>query len=296
MHITQHLKFWLSFARGKYPVRLVSATSAEIERLKYYLKVAEPWILDSSAKPANTISLFTKSAYSYDWYRMISPNDTRKCHVLFGDIQFVPASPSFCKSRPIILDNSRNVLLPFNTVRHLSFETDERSFTSKRDGAVWRGAAYKDLRRRFLKAASQIALIDAADTSLHNRRNLKAAFKSHYLTKAQQLESKLIFALEGNDVASNLKWIMASNSAPIMTKPKFETWFCEAKLIPGVHYILVNDDFSDLEEKVDFHLSNPSLTHEIAKESRNYANQFLDVHRQFALGREVIERYFALTR
>ena len=38
---------------------------------------------------------------------------------------------------------------------------------------------------------------------------------------------KFILCIEGNDVASNLKWVMSSNSVAVMPKPKFESWFME---------------------------------------------------------------------
>ena len=62
------------------------------------------------------------------------------------------------------------------------------------------------------------------------------------------LKHKFILCIEGNDVASNLKWVMSSNSVAVMPKPKFESWFMEGKLIPDHHYIQIKEDYSDLEE------------------------------------------------
>ena len=63
--------------------------------------------------------------------------------------------------------------------------------------------------------------------------------------------------MEGNDVASNLKWVMSSNSIAVMPKPKYETWFMEGLLIPDQHYILIKDDYSDLETRLKFFLDHP---------------------------------------
>ena len=38
-------------------------------------------------------------------------------------------------------------------------------------------------------------------------------------TIREHLDYKFIMALEGNDVASNLKWVMSSNSIAVMTRP-----------------------------------------------------------------------------
>ena len=35
-----------------------------------------------------------------------------------------------------------------------------------------------------------------------------------------------------------------------MPKPKFETWFMEGILVADQHYILIKDDYSDLEENL----------------------------------------------
>ena len=47
------------------------------------------------------------------------------------------------------------------------------------------------------------------------------------------LNYKFILAIEGYDVATNLKWIMSSNSLAVMPRPTYATWFMEGTLIPG---------------------------------------------------------------
>ena len=64
-------------------------------------------------------------------------------------------------------------------------------------------------------------------------------------------------ALEGNDVASNLKWVMSSNSIAVMPRPTCETWFMEGKLIPNYHYIEIKPDYSDLPEKLQYYIDHP---------------------------------------
>ena len=62
-------------------------------------------------------------------------------------------------------------------------------------------------------------------------------------------------ALEGIDVASNLKWVMSSNSIAVMPRPTCETWFMEGTLIPDYHYIEIKPDFSDLEERLNQYIT-----------------------------------------
>ena len=47
---------------------------------------------------------------------------------------------------------------------------------------------------------------------------------------SKQLCYKFIFCIEGADTATNIKWVMSSNSLCVMPKPKYETWFMEGKI------------------------------------------------------------------
>jgi nucleoside-diphosphate-sugar epimerase len=76
------------------------------------------------------------------------------------------------------------------------------------------------------------------------------------LSTQEQLQSKFIISIEGNDVATNLKWILYSNSVVIMPKPTICSWIMEDKLISGTHYIEIKSDYSDLEEKYKWCLNN----------------------------------------
>src|SRR5690606_29582030 len=84
----------------------------------------------------------------------------------------------------------------------------------------------------------------------------------HWLTEKLSIDAhldyKFILALEGNDVATNLKWVMSSNSLAVMPIPKFETWFMESTLIPDFHYVCIKDDYSDLEEKLKHYIQHPN--------------------------------------
>jgi hypothetical protein len=66
----------------------------------------------------------------------------------------------------------------------------------------------------------------------------------------------------------------------------------EGRLRAGFHYVELNDDFSDLEEKVAYYNSNPEEAHAIIKNAQNYTLQFLDEESEEALGVLVAEKYF----
>mmetsp|Transcript_17223 Transcript_17223/g.32164 ORF Transcript_17223/g.32164 Transcript_17223/m.32164 type:complete len:123 (+) Transcript_17223:764-1132(+) len=64
------------------------------------------------------------------------------------------------------------------------------------------------------------------------------------------LSYKGIIVLEGNDVSSGLKWALLSSSVVLMPEPLFTSWAMEELLEPWIHYIPIERDFSDLDEKV----------------------------------------------
>jgi len=60
------------------------------------------------------------------------------------------------------------------------------------------------------------------------------------------LKYKYLLSIEGNDVATGLKWMLYSNSV-IFTKA---TWAMEDLLLPFVHYIPIAPDYSNLLEMI----------------------------------------------
>jgi hypothetical protein len=112
---------------------------------------------------------------------------------------------------------------------------------------------------------------------------------------ADQLKFKFVISLEGNDVATNLKWIMLSNSVCFMRKPRVESWFMEGSLIPNHHYVLLDDEFSDLEDKINYYTKHTDKAMAIIKNANQYAMQFLDTRREKLISLLVLRKYFDLS-
>lgn len=108
----------------------------------------------------------------------------------------------------------------------------------------------------------------------------------------KHLDYKFILSLQGNDVATNLKWIMSSNSIAVMPKPTIETWFMEGTLIADYHYIEIASDYSDLEEKLNFYLKSPQKCLEIIRNANAYCAQFWDRNTEKLCSLMVLEKYF----
>ena len=267
-------------------------SDSESRRLSYYIKLVSSFSLTQAA-PVNAISMLKNTGYAYDWYRIFDRRDTRKCRAIFGDVSYIVDEPSFCKSRPIGSNNQNNIILPLNTVRHLRFIDDPIAFRDKKNLAIWRGAAYKSHRKEFLKSTKKSKLCDTADTSRHSGRSLTGR-PINYMSIKEQLKYKFIFAVEGNDVATNLKWAMSSGSAVVMPRPTKETWFCEGQLEPNRHFIEIRPDYGDVDEKLSYFLDHPMETEEIVREANQYCEPFRDLNRQFMIARLVADKYFSL--
>jgi len=292
MRFPDHLKFWLQYLNKNDLSISIELTGDEQVRIDMYCK--PPCKKNTFIKygnPANSFSKIHKTGYAYDWHRIIDKSETRNCHTAFKDIAHIFDEPTFCKSRPISEKNQNNVLLPLDSLRHLTFHQDKLNLSRKHNKAVFRGAVYQPHRKQFLTHASKINICDVADTGNKAQKNILGHPK-HFLSVKDQLNYKMIFAIEGFDVASNLKWIMGSNSIPVMPKPKMETWFLESRLKPNQHFLEISDDFLDIEEVVTKAISEKGLLEYINEESKKYANDFKDIKRQYQLARVVIERYF----
>ena len=86
------------------------------------------------------------------------------------------------------------------------------------------------------------------------------------VTVRHLLRYKGIVMLEGNDVASGLKWALLSDSVVLMPTPQHTSWAMEELLRPWVHYVPLNDDdaAADVEEKMQWILDHEEDARRIA--------------------------------
>ena len=276
--------------------RLARADERRVEeRVDYYNKLAGSVSLDSNATDLRGLLRERKTTYFYDLYEIARYFDPRvKFSYVFGDVREVPPYPAFVKSRPIAGDNANSVLMKLNKIRHFNFVNDAYPSEKKKNALVWRGrfSQKPNPRRMFVekymgKPGFDVGRIDTG----HAMPGLDRPF----MPVRGQLKYKFILSLEGIDVASNLKWIMSSNSIAFSQPLKFETWFMEGTLIPGVHYAELKDDFSDVEEKMEYYNSHPREAKEVVENAHRYVDQFLNpaVERKIAL--LVFEKYLEKT-
>lgn len=264
------------------------------ERVNYLCKL-DPLHIDlgDSAKPWSEIRKGNgcHSTYYYDirqWMRPFRP-ETR-INFLPGDVTQVPAVPSLTKSRPVAGDNANSVLLRLNQVRHFIWVNDTTPYHLKRPQAIFRGKVPGKPKREllFTKYFSN-QVINLGDTD----RNGLEQWRAPRMTIPQQLQYKWILAIEGNDVASNLKWIMSSQSVAVMPRPEYETWFMEGRLKPDVHYLEVAPDIYDLPDRLQWLDAHPDTAQRIIRAANEYTTQFRNAKLERLISTLVIAKYLS---
>ncbi|MCU4166019.1 glycosyl transferase family 90 [Carboxylicivirga caseinilyticus] len=266
-----------------------------LERVNYYNKIQDYTPLSKGIQLNDFLYTGRLKTYFFDtveYTRFF--NKDLKFNYLFGDITEIPSEPSIVKSRPIVESNENSVLLNLNRIRHFNFIYDRKHFADKKDRLVWRGYIKNGLVNRisFMEKFINHSMCDVGQVK---GRNIDSSWFKEKLSIQEQLEYKFIMSLEGNDVATNLKWIMSSNSVAVMPKPKFETWFMEGKLLPDYHYIHVEDDYSNLEEKLNYYMLNPDKAIGIVKNANAFVKQFQNKKQEDLISLMVLQKYFDKT-
>lgn len=269
-------------------------------RVNYYAKCGEGANLDEKETVALRNFHFPWRAkhkyttYFFDLYECVRcfPSYFRFIYK-FGDIAWEFPTTTFAKTRPIVNGKSNTVLLPLNKVRHFRFITDKYKFSDKKDMLVFRNVVRNQPHRTLLLEK----YIDhpMCDVGQINSDSPDPRFVKDYIPMENLLKYKFIASIEGNDVATNLKWVMSSNSVAVMPRPRIESWFMEGTLIPDYHYIEVKADYSDLIEKLEYYIAHPEKAEAIIEHAHAYVDEFRDRDRELLIARLTAARYFRLT-
>ena len=259
----------------------------------------------------NRIQLINNNMLFYDNYNYQIRhyvNDLRKyfseskidkfvVFIALGDINIKMNQFCFTKSRPIDLTNNYNILLNLNTPRHWGGLEDvnryDIPYNKKNNKIIWRGMSTGKQKRVIFVDKFQNNPNKNIDIKFSNlvQNTVNNNYILHNMSIKEQLESKFIISIEGNDVATNLKWILYSNSVVIMPKPTVSSWIMEDTLIPGIHYVEIMNDYSDLEEKYNWCLNNLNECNKIADNGKKYIQQFLNINTEKEITKQLIEIY-----
>jgi hypothetical protein len=117
------------------------------------------------------------------------------------------------------------------------------------------------------------------------------------LALADMLKFKGIVILEGNDLASGLKWALASRSVVLMPRPVYTSWAMEELLEPWVHYIPLGEDLVDVERKIQWMVDNDEQARQIADRGALWMVDLV-VHsdaarEELVIEQDILHRYLA---
>lgn len=264
------------------------------KRVDYYNKLSNTFVLNNPEVLLTYKKPKKHTTYYLDLMNYLKYFSSKSLFcAVFGDVTEVPNQPSFVKSRPIHGDNKNSVLLKLNKVRHFNFIKDSLSFQEKQDLLIGRSQiSPRQLQRvEFYKKYFNHPLCDLGAIK---SPKVPKEWKVPKTSIQEHLKYKFILSIEGYDVATNLKWIMSSNSIAVTPKLKYETWFMEGTLIPDYHFICIKDDYSDLEEKLNFYLNHPDKALQIIKNANKHVAQFKNRRNEDKISLAVIQKYFDL--
>jgi len=283
---------------------------------------------DTSKKALNHAYLFDRrklqlaswhgaSHYTRDvlrFYFQKSNPEKLRLILLFGDSQAYDNFPVMLKAREVqsakriqYAESPDPILAPLNTGRHFGMlqysKYLDREWHSKREALVWRGVNTgkkrsvgnrKQVVERFWNHSVQD--IDIAFNRILPEK--KGENKEEDIEKYvrpgknmwQLLQYKYLMSIEGNDVATGLKWMLYSNSVVFMAPPTHVTWAMEDKLIPYYHFIPIKPDYSDLYEQVQWARRNDVFCHQMSKQATNYVSALWASKKAILTNQGIIDR------
>ena len=214
-----------------------------LQRVNYYCKLNADSQYDKTAWENRAVSLrkqpiTRQKVYYFDAMEIARYfNQSLRWILDPGDKPYVAPEPAIVKNRPLVENNDNSVILKLEKVRHFLFVNDRKAWRDKKNVTIFRGdlGPRKENRDVFMNlfADGQSKMVDAAST---NRSEAHPEWQKGKMTIGEHLDYKFIMSLEGNDVASNLKWVMSSNSIAVTPRLTQETWFMEGTLKPDYHY------------------------------------------------------------
>jgi len=253
----------------------------------------------------------------YIWKALDSSYKKKKRYIVWYPHDRVEAFsfPVIVKTRPIHShDQHGSILFKLNTGRHFDminsvYKKDPMMFDKKKPSVIWRGSptgygfgnniphrptSRETLVKTFFSSSSpflDIGLVLTKKQRKTDKYKKYIRYEKPQKTLKELLSYKYILSIEGNDVASNLKWAMSSNSVVIMPKPRICSWFLESMLKPYIHYIPVHDDFHDLEHQVKWAEKNPQKCKDIIRNAHAHIEIFLEQTNERVLLQKILKYY-----
>jgi glycosyltransferase involved in cell wall biosynthesis len=165
-----------------------------------------------------------------------------------------------------------NICDYFNQVHDIN----KNNFEDKSDVLLWRGGYSNVLRHEFVKKMNTIKFNQPVDVKLLNLycqgKNVSDDLIGLFINSKKFRENKIFFIIDGAVISSNYMWGFASGCVPVLITQS-KAWFSEI-IKPGFHYVNVNPDLSDLEEKINWIYDNPRESQKIIDNALNLCKTY----------------------
>jgi len=183
--------------------------------------------------------------------------------------------------------------MKLNQVRHFRFISHDKPFSVKKNMVVFRNVVNRQPQRYLL--LEKFHDHPLCDVGQVNANPEHPEYVKPFMPIDEQLEYKFICCIEGHDVATNLKWVMSSNSLAVMPEPTMESWFMEGKLIADYHYVKVKPDYSDMIAKVEYYATHREEAEQIIHHAHEWVKMFQDQRQERLTELLTAEQYFKQT-
>ena len=175
---------------------------------------------------------------------------------------------------------------PLSHLQTIVQNGQDTKWEDKKNVVHWRGGGNTGLEKGsrlvFSKTYGMQGDEDGVNIGIHamspeNKRRYNVSRCEHCFKPEQEvktmLQYKYLLSLEGNDVATDLKWKLASSSVVFMPKPETDTYMMESKLVPYVHYVPVKGDGSDLLKQLRWAKDNDEQCKWISEKATEYMDK-----------------------
>lgn len=237
---------------------------------------------------SNFAKIHPGTQYPIDVIRYLNYAKGKSIYIQCGDGSYTDDNwPVLVKTRDTSNSKSGGVISNINRLRHFGdlFTFTDPPWDYKFNECVWRGVdtGFNGSRLEFVnkyRNTHNVGFSRFVQDALKSPQLYSEEMKKSPLKISEMKRYKYLPVVDGNDKSSSLGWVMASNSVPIMPKPRFHSWMCEPWLESGVHYVEVRSDWSDFDAKLEWCRQNDAECKKIGENGIEFMKQFMDENKE----------------
>lgn len=128
-------------------------------------------------------------------------------------------------------------------------------------------------------------------TDLQAEIKLVSNYIKPAISKNKILEHKYILCPEGFDCSSSLCWVLASNSLAVVPPFHYENIIINSRYLkPYIHFLPIKEDYSNLNEVINWALNNDQACKEMVEHANTYMKHFIDEDSMLFVQKTIIQR------